>query len=177
MSRVVTATVRRIGAALATAPWPAPPAAWLPFALFACVAPVAGLVWGLVEPGVIEARRLALMPFALLVFPTLPEEIVFRGVLIPRDVAVAGTGPTLRAIASSTVLFVAWHPLNALAFNPGARALFLDPHFLVLVTGLGLACGAGYAYTRSLWAPIAMHWLTLVVWVGFLGGRNLVLGV
>ncbi|MCW5214835.1 CPBP family intramembrane metalloprotease, partial [Desulfobulbus sp. US5] len=75
----------------------------------------------------------------------------------------------------SAILFTLWHPLNALTVNPGAQALFCDPYFLVIVFCLGIVCSLTYILSRSLWVPIIIHWLTVVVWVIFLGGRNLLL--
>ena len=137
-------------------------------------APPIALRCGLVAWRPVPAGAVPWLPFVLLVFPTLPEEIVFRGLLMPR--AAAGRRRAAIAVGLSTGAFVLWHPLNAWLFNPGARGLFYDPCFLALVAGLGIACGTGYAATRSLWVPVLMHWMTVVVWVGLFGGRNLMLG-
>jgi len=75
----------------------------------------------------------------------------------------------------SATLFTLWHPLNALTINPGAEALFCNPGFLLIVFCLGGVCSLSYIASRSLWVPIIIHWLTVVVWVLFLGGRNLLL--
>ncbi|MCI5125432.1 MAG: CPBP family intramembrane metalloprotease, partial [Candidatus Electrothrix sp. AR5] len=45
--------------------------------------------------------------------------------------------------------------------------------FLVIVFCLGIVCSLAYILSRSLWVPIIIHWLTVVIWVLFLGGRNL----
>ncbi len=55
------------------------------------------------------------------------------------------------------------------------RSLFLNPWFLVITGALGVTCGYGYALSRSIWVPVIIHWVTVSVWVLFLGGRNLVL--
>ena len=70
--------------------------------------------------------------------------------------------------------FTAWHPLNAWLLNPGGRTFFYDPWFLAIVFLLGLTCGATYVASRSLWVPVVIHWATVLIWVFFLGGRNLV---
>ncbi|NIO11476.1 MAG: CPBP family intramembrane metalloprotease, partial [Deltaproteobacteria bacterium] len=75
----------------------------------------------------------------------------------------------------SSLLFVAWHPLNALTINKGAQEIFLNPYFLFDTLCLGMACSLSYIYSRSLWVPIIIHWLTVVLWVMFFGGRNLIL--
>ncbi len=68
-----------------------------------------------------------------------------------------------------------WHPLNAVTLNRSAIPVFLDPAFLVIVAALGLTCGYSYVVSKSIWVPIFIHWATVVVWVLFLGGQNLVL--
>jgi uncharacterized protein len=120
-------------------------------------------------------RSFLFLPFTLFVFPSLLEEAVFRGLLIPRNTRDRGMGRILLLALLSSLLFVAWHPLNALTINPGARELFLNPQFLMITFFLGLSCSLGYIYSRSLWVPVLMHWLTVLVWVLLLGGRNLVL--
>jgi predicted Abi (CAAX) family protease len=78
-------------------------------------------------------------------------------------------------IAISTAVFVLWHPANALTINTAAVPVFLNTAFLLIVALLGITCSVSYVLSRSLWTPIIIHWLTVVVWVIFLGGRNLLL--
>jgi predicted Abi (CAAX) family protease len=147
---------------------------WLPLAGGYAVAALAlALATGQVRPGLAESRLFFILPFTLLVFPVLFEEAFFRGMLIPRDLR--GRGKTAVHVVVSSILFVLWHPLNAVTINPTARDTFLRPDFLVIVFLLGLACGVGYVISRSLWVPILIHWVTVVVWVLGLGGRNLIL--
>lgn len=162
-------------AGLRTPPWPLPLAAVAPVPLFAAAALAIGHYGGLFEPGVVESRLLVVMPLTLLVFPSLLEEAVFRGLLIPRGTRGRGPARTAAVLGGSTAAFVLWHPLNALTVNPGARTLFLDPAFLAITALLGLTCGHAYLVSRSLWLPVVIHWLTVLVWVLFLGGRNLLL--
>jgi predicted Abi (CAAX) family protease len=135
-----------------------------------------GLGSGVIKPRLAEWTTFLYMPFTLLVFPCLLEEAFFRGILIPRNTADGGRGRIILYSLFSATLFVAWHPLNALTLNPGAGEIFLDRWFLLITFLLGLACSLGYIYTRSLWVPMLMHWLSVLVWVLFLGGRNLLLG-
>jgi predicted Abi (CAAX) family protease len=131
---------------------------------------------GVIKPRLAEWTAFLYMPFTLLVFPVLLEEAFFRGILIPRNTSDGGRWRIALTALLSATLFVVWHPLNALTLNPGAAEFFLDPWFLLITFLLGLACSLGYIYTRSLWTPMLMHWLTVLVWVLFLGGRNLLLG-
>ncbi len=114
------------------------------------------------------------LPLTLFLFPSLLEELVFRALLIPISKE-RKPGRKLLFIAISTILFVAWHPFNALTINPGAQYFFLNPHFLVIVAALGITCSYTYIESESLWVPVLIHWLTVIVWVFMLGGRNLVL--
>ena len=94
-------------------------------------APLAGFIASVT--GVIEWQPAGLAggwPLLLLLFPVLPEELFFRGVLI--RTTESGRLPH-RAIWFSSVAFVIWHPLNALTINSGARDFFLDPALLGVV--------------------------------------------
>lgn len=158
-----------------TSPLRAPLKAWLLVPFFAAFALAAGFGFGLLRFELISAKFAPLLLVTLLVFPVLPEEAFFRGVLIPRNTIERGRARSICVIAGSTLLFVLWHPLNALTINPSAPPVFLDPAFLSITAALGVTCGYGYLVSKSLWVPVLIHWTTVVVWVLFLGGRNLVL--
>lgn len=97
--------------------------------------------------------------------------------LVPRDLLAYPVNRQVKILVMDAAVFVLWHPINALTINPTARGVFLDPVFLLIVFVLGLVAGVGYAASRSIWVPVIMHWLTVIVWVMLLGGRNLVLEV
>lgn len=152
--------------------WPV----WLALtAVFAALAYPLGRAAGLLEPAPLTGAARFYLPLTLFVFPALLEEAFFRGVLIPTLTRERGWRAIAGATLLSTIAFVLWHPVNALTINPGARALFLDPVFLLIVTLLGVTCSLAYIASRSLWVPVLIHWLTVLVWVLWLGGRNLVL--
>ncbi|MEL6500374.1 MAG: CPBP family glutamic-type intramembrane protease, partial [Cyanobacteria bacterium J06623_1] len=81
----------------------------------------------------------------------------------------------------SLLLFVIYHPLNALTFFPQGKETFFDPIFLSLAGILGLTCAIAYQQTGSLWLPVAIHqrsqqapsfyggvicdWLAVVFWL------------
>ncbi len=145
----------------------------LAFAVYAALALPIGFGSGLIAPALAKGKLFLFLPFTLLVFPSLLEEAFFRGLLIPRNTRDRGIRQVLFYSVLSSALFVAWHPLNALTINPGAREIFLNPWFQLIAFFLGLSCSLGYIYSRSLWVPVLMHWWTVLVWVLFLGGRNL----
>jgi uncharacterized protein len=129
----------------------------------------------LFEIGFVGSKFAIVLPLTLFIFPALLEEAFFRGVLIPNHCREKGWVKISIMTLLSSVLFVAWHPLNALTVNTGAQEFFLNEAFLVIVFLLGMVCSLSYILSRSLWVPIIIHWLTVLVWVLFLGGRNLVL--
>lgn len=162
-------------AGLRTSPFRAPLRAWLLVPFYAIVALAVGFGSGLFQFEIISSNLAFLLPFTLFFFPSLLEEAFFRGLLIPRNTGEHGNRRILLAVGGSTLFFVIWHPLGALTVNPGAIPLFLDPAFLLIVTALSITCGYSYVVSKSLWAPVLIHWATVMVWVFFLGGRNLIL--
>jgi uncharacterized protein len=111
--------------------------------------------------------RVAVIAFFV---PAIGEEVFFRGVLIPtqheKDKAI---GQILLALA----VFLAWHPLNAWLFFPAVLPLFSDWRFLLVTALLGLACSYLWRATRSLWPPIILHWIAVVIWKAFLGAPRM----
>jgi uncharacterized protein len=115
------------------------------------------------------APGLPLRLLVVLFVPALGEEIPFRGLMGPgRD---DSSRPWL-ALAASTALYVAWHPLEALTFLPQG-AMFLRPDFLVCTAILGLACALMRWRTGSLWPAVILHGGFVVVWQTWLGGVRL----
>jgi CAAX protease family protein len=160
---------------LLASPFQAPLKAWALVPVFVIIAMLAGFGAGLFRPGLLDSPLAPLLPVILFVFPSLLEEAFFRGVLIPRNILASGHAKATWSVVFSTLVFVAWHPFNALAFNPTAIPLFLNPWFLVIVGAMGATCGYAYVLSRSIWVPVIIHWAAVTVWVLFLGGRNLVL--
>jgi len=142
--------------------------------LYGVLAFAIGAFGGVFNYGLLDSQLIFFLPITMFVFPCLLEEGFFRGLLIPRSVFDKSVGLKATAIVGSSLLFTLWHPLNAFLFNFGAQPFFYDLYFLAIVFVLGIACGIVYIASRSLWVPIFMHWLTVFVWVLFLGGRNLV---
>ncbi|MBD2654326.1 CPBP family intramembrane metalloprotease [Synechocystis sp. FACHB-383] len=107
---------------------------------------------------------------ALFFLPALGEELVFRVMLLPYPTELNLFWPTLGAMALSLVLFLIYHPLNALLFYPRGRNLFFQPIFLALTGLLGIVTTALYWYSGSLWLITIFHWLVVTVWLMALGG-------
>lgn len=100
----------------------------------------------------------------LFVAPALGEELLFRGLLIPRS------GPRAAWAALSVLLFILWHPLQAVTIGPPWSAAFLDPWFLGAVAVLGVALARLYGATRSIWPGVILHWVVVFGWKAFFGG-------
>ena len=103
---------------------------------------------------------LALAAAAVLV-PALGEELVFRGLLQPRRLSGA---PALLGAGISLLAFILWHPIQVWTGWFTGQAVFLDPGFLIIVAGLGLACTLSIHRSGGLWPAVAMHWIVVVVW-------------
>ncbi len=149
---------------------------WLAIAaVYGVAALTIGFSFGIYQLQPLDLIKFWFLPLTLLLFPCVPEEFFFRAMLLPRDLAAGSWQRTSGYVLLSAVMFTLWHPLNALTVNPTAQPFFLNVPFLVIVFLLGITCSLSYILSRSFWVPLAIHWSTVVVWVLFLGGRNLVL--
>lgn len=108
--------------------------------------------------------------------PALSEEVCFRVLLLPHPTELVSPATTAFWTILSLLLFLLYHPLNALSFFPAGRKIFLNPVFLLLALILGLACSIAYLHTGSLWIPMVIHWLVVVIWLLLLGGYGKLYG-
>lgn len=161
---------RRLGSAISTVPdgsaWRRTllEAAWLlPLLL------LVGLVGGFARFELTDDHggllRLALVA---LVAPALGEELLFRAALLPAPGAAAASWRYVVPI----LLFIAWHPPQALLFGPHWAAVVLDPWFLLAVGLAGIALTRLYVATGSIWPCVALHWTVVVSWKAFLSGPS-----
>lgn len=111
---------------------------------------------------------------SMLWMPAFVEELVFRGLVLPQPHT--GVEPTTALLwgSLSVGLFLLYHPLASRLWYPVARRLFHDPRFLGPCALLGITCVVAYDISGSLWCPVALHWIVVVVWLELLGGRPLV---
>lgn len=123
-----------------------------------------------------SAKLFILVPLIVLIRPALLEEVVFRGMLFPHPREVASRGRVLLAGGFSLSIFVVMHPVNGMFVRHEAFIAFTHPVFLTLAALLGLACMIAYRISASLWPSILMHWMTVVVWTMFLGGKRMLSG-
>lgn len=115
-----------------------------------------------------------ILPFTMVLIPSLIEEVIYRCVLLPHPERPWSKTATRIAVAVSLSAYVLSHPIYALVV-PELAIDFLDPPFLAIVLCLGVCCTWTYFRTGSVWVPTAIHWLTVLIWVFFLDGRNPVL--
>ncbi|MDJ0510963.1 MAG: CPBP family glutamic-type intramembrane protease [Crocosphaera sp.] len=108
----------------------------------------------------------------LFVIPAFIEELIFRVILLPHSLKNINHFQGLFWIILSLVLFIVYHPLNAILFYPQGKGLFSNPIFLFFAGLLGIACTISYEITASLWPPVVIHWLIVVTWLLLLGGEE-----
>jgi predicted Abi (CAAX) family protease len=139
-----------------------------------CAAPI-GIQSGLLRPGTPALSAGEMIGGSLLLFvqPALIEEILFRGLLLPRRADSMTRGRLFVLALAALALYLVSHPLNAMLFRPGVLTLFESPVYLVLTALLGVTCTATYWISRSIWPPTLLHWLTVIIWIWFLGGHAL----
>jgi predicted Abi (CAAX) family protease len=144
-------------------------------AFLACVTPL-GLASGFLQPGLaaLTPARLAVLPIYLLLRPALVEELFFRAALLPRDCTRVSKRRLIGNAVVALVVFVASHPLHGWLTRPAALTLFSSPIFLTCATLLGIACTLTYLISRSLWPPVLLHWISVLIWITMLGGQGLV---
>jgi len=139
------------------------------FAVYAVFALPIGFFSGFLQWQVHTEKRWQIV-LQMLVTPALFEEIVFRGALLPRP----GAGHTTATIwlwsSLSLFLFVVYHPINGVTLYKQGYFTFRQPVFLGLAALLGVVCTVLYLLTGSLWPSVVVHWIVVVVWLGWLGG-------
>lgn len=145
------------------------PKHWLGVLAYGLFALGVGLSSGLLQLEFPSLFEVLVLPIMLIVYPSLIEEVVFRGLLLPRRLMAASGLHQFLAVTISTGLFVLMHPLNAWLIGLSDTSQFLEPSFLAIVTALGYTCGFIYLKSGSLRAPILVHWATVVSWNLFLG--------
>jgi predicted Abi (CAAX) family protease len=107
----------------------------------------------------------------LFFLPVLVEELIFRVWLLAHPTEAVNTMTWLVWAVISLVLFIIYHPLNALTFYRAGNPTFLNIVFLTLAALLGIACTVAYILTGSMWTAVVMHWLVVTIWLFCLGGK------
>lgn len=100
--------------------------------------------------------------------PALLEEILFRVFFLQPTKNL--TQISLLLVIINLLLFVLYHPLNAMTFFPQGKETFTDSTFLGLAALLGLICLITYWQSGSLWLPVLIHWIIVLTWLICFGG-------
>ncbi len=108
----------------------------------------------------------------LFLSPALWEELVFRVFLLPYPDELNSPVITFSLAMLSLILFVLYHPLNALVFYKVGNPTFFQPVFLGLTALLGATCTIAYLLTGSLWTITVLHWVVVVIWLLCLNGLS-----
>jgi predicted Abi (CAAX) family protease len=103
---------------------------------------------------------------SLAIVPSLTEEILFRGLIVPPRGQPMSSPVAIGAIAA----FVLWHPLQAVTIGPPWAATFLSPVFLLIVTILSTTLVWMYRRSGSIWPGVIVHWLVAAGWKLVFGG-------
>lgn len=147
------------------------------FLIYTSIALLIGFLTGFLKISLLHANtvRMIILPFSLFSMPSFLEEILFRALLLPHKTRKYSIGKNVFFSLLSILAFIVWHPVNALTINHAAYPFFTNPAFLILAAFMAVACTITYLKSGSIWIPVIIHWVTVFVWVFFLGGRNLVL--
>jgi predicted Abi (CAAX) family protease len=113
-----------------------------------------------------------LLAVRLFFMPALLEELVFRVLLLPAPRGAITERDWAIWAVFSLVLFIAYHPLNAMTFYKHGNPTFFNRVYLLLTGLLGLACTIAYLLTGSLLIITLIHWVVVVVWLVLLGGME-----
>lgn len=126
---------------------------------------VFGLISGFLKWNPCRANRVIVRVVVTSLFaPAILEELAFRVLLLPYPSNYLSMS-NLRWSIFSLLLFVIYHPVNALTFFPQGKETFFEPVFLALAAILGITCTIAYDRSGSLWLPVLIHWLAVVLWL------------
>jgi predicted Abi (CAAX) family protease len=119
-----------------------------------------------------------LKPLSALVFPSLFEEVLWRGALLPHPSAIITSGSKSLLVllpwaCGVLVVHVLMHPVAAVTIWPRGRAVFGDARFLVLATlVLGGATARHIVSGGSAWAAALTHGIPVALWRDCFGGEQ-----
>jgi predicted Abi (CAAX) family protease len=147
------------------------------FGVYTVIAVLVGFLGGFFEFGILKADIwiMLFLPIFLFFIPSIFEEFIFRGLLLPHKQRKLPRKHVFFYSVVSILVFVGCHPLNGLTLARFAYPIFINPAFLFLATLMAIACTITYLRSGSIWIPVCIHWLTVLVWVFLLGGKNSVI--
>ncbi|MEQ9669770.1 CPBP family glutamic-type intramembrane protease [Coleofasciculus sp. G2-EDA-02] len=105
-------------------------------------------------------------------FPSFAEELLFRVLLLPRPTPNTPVNIQLTMAFTSIVLYVIGHPIFAFLFYQKAFSVFTNPGFLLSTLILGITLTISYLHSRSIWPPVVIHWIVVIVWLLIFDGYS-----
>lgn len=114
----------------------------------------------------VRFRTIALV----LLLPATVEEVLFRVLPLPHQLEQKTLITQCLFGSISLILFVIYHPLNAVLLFRNAKETFTDFIFLTYAALLGIVCTIAYFKSGSIYPPITLHWIVVLGWLLGLGG-------
>ena len=105
-------------------------------------------------------------------FPCFAEELLFRVLLLPNPTPNTSVNIQLTMAFISIVLYVIGHPIFAALVYQKAFGVFTNPGFLLSTLILGIMLTISYWHSRSIWPPIVIHWIVVIVWLLIFDGYS-----
>jgi len=105
-------------------------------------------------------------------FPCFAEELLFRVLLLPSPTPNTSVNIQLTRALISLVLYVIGHPIFAALFYQKAFGVFTNPCFLLSTLILGITLTISYWHSRSIWTPVVIHWIVVIVWLIIFDGYS-----
>lgn len=105
-------------------------------------------------------------------FPCFAEELLFRVLLLPSPTPNTPVNIKLTMAFISIVLYVIGHPIFAALVYQKAFGVFTNPGFLLSTLVLGITLTISYWHSRSIWSPVVIHWIVVVVWLLIFDGYS-----
>lgn len=141
-------------------------------AILAVISLTVGFLFRFIQFDVIKVTHQTLFSIIIgsLFTPAIAEELFFRVLLLPYPTENADTMTLWFWGSIGLIIFIIYHPLNAVTFFPAGRKTFFHPIFLLLAAFLGVTCTISYWQSGSLWPPVVIHWIFVVTWLLLLGG-------
>jgi len=72
----------------------------------------------------------------------------------------------------SIVVYVVAHPIFAFLVYKKAFGVFTNPGFLLSTLILGITLTISYWHSRSIWSPVVIHWIVVIVWLLIFDGYS-----
>jgi predicted Abi (CAAX) family protease len=72
----------------------------------------------------------------------------------------------------SIVIYVIGHPIFAALFYQKAFGVFTNSGFLLSTLILGITLTISYWHSRSIWSPVVIHWIVVIVWLLIFDGYS-----